>query len=238
MKSLIIIQHTDSEFLGRMEDHLEGRGIRFTYLRPHTDPRQLPASARFVDGLVLLGGGPWAASGDRRLPTLDAEILLAKECLALGKPVLGIGLGAQVLALAAGGTTAETPLAFTVDEARCVDPSALNGFLPARYPLAVFMRGWPQPPGYARVLALDSRDRPALFQIGENCFGFAGHPGAKRAMVEDLMMEFDETPEMEPSELERLSAAQPALEDSLVQIMTGLIQLTGLMRAPAEIQSP
>jgi hypothetical protein len=96
------------------------------------------------------------------------------------------------------------------------------------------MRGWPQPPEYARVLAVDSTGRPALFQVGENSFGFAGHPGAKRAMVEDLMMEFDETPEFEAAELERLSAAQPALEESLVRIMTGLIQLTGLMRPAAQ----
>lgn len=233
MKNLFVVQHTDSEFLGRMEDHLEGRGIRFSYLRPHTDPGQLPASARFVDGLVLLGGGPWGASGDRRLPTLDAEISLCKECLALGKPVIGIGLGAQILALAAGGTVLKTPLAFTVDEVRRIDASALNGFLPARFPLAVYMRGWPQPPDYARVLAVDSADRPALFQIGENSFGFAGHPGAKRAMVEDLMMEFDDAPDAAAAALDSLSAAQPALEDSLVKIMTGLIQLTGLMR-PAE----
>jgi GMP synthase-like glutamine amidotransferase len=234
MKSLFVVQHTDSEFLGRMEDHLEGRGIRFTYLRPHTGPRQLPGSARFIDGLVLLGGGPWAASGDRRLPTLDAEISLCKECLALGKPVIGIGLGAQILALAAGGAVAESPLVFAVDEARRIVAPGLNGFLPAQYPLAIFMRGWPQPPEYARVLAVDSTGRPALFQVGENSFGFAGHPGAKRAMVEDLMMEFDETPEFEAAELERLSAAQPALEESLVRIMTGLIQLTGLMRPAAQ----
>lgn len=233
MKTLFVVQHTDSEFLGRMEDHLEGRGIRFNYLRPHTGPGQLPLSARFVDGLVLLGGGPWSASGDPRLPTLDAEISLCKECLALGKPVIGIGLGAQILALAAGGAVAETPLVFAVDEVRRIDASALNGFLPARFPLAVYMRGWPQPPDYARVLAVDSADRPALFQIGGNSFGFAGHPGAKRAMVEDLMMEFDDAPDSAAAALDGLSAAQPALEDSLVKIMTGLIQLTGLMQ-PAE----
>lgn len=234
MKSLFVIQHTDSEFLGRMEDHFEGRNIRFTYLRPHTGARQLPASARFVDGLVLLGGGPWAATGERRLPTLDAEARLTKECLALGKPVVGIGLGAQILAIAAGGAASDTPLVFVMDEARRTDATALNGFLPERYPLAVFMRGWPQPPEYARVLAVDTLFRPALFQIGTNCFGFAGHPGAKRAIVEDLLMEFDEGPEMAPGVLDEISAAQPLLEDSLAGIMTGVVQLTGLMRRTAE----
>jgi len=233
MKSLFVIQHTDSEFLGRMEDHFEGRGIRFTYLRPHTGPRQLPVSARFVDGLVLLGGGPWCAAGERRLPTLEAEVSLAKECLALGKPVIGIGLGSQILSIAAGGRVDEGLLNLFVDEATRVDESALNGFLPPTFPIVVHMRGRPVPPDYARVLAVDSKGRPALFQIGENSFGFVGHPGAKRAMVEDLIMEFDDSPDISAETLERISAVQPGLEASLVKIMTGLIQVTGLMR-PAE----
>jgi len=230
MKSLFVIQHTDSEFLGRMEDHLEGRGIRFTYLRPQVGYRQMPASARFVDGLVLLGGGPWATRGEWRLPALDAEISLCKECLALGRPVIGIGLGAQVLAIAAGGNVRDAPYVFAVDEARRVDETALNGYLPPRYPLAIFMRDWPVPPEYARVLAIDTATRPALFQVGRNSFGFAGHPGAKRAMAEDLLMEFSEAPDMASDALEKLSRNQSALEDSLVRIMTGLVQLTGLMQ--------
>ncbi len=233
MKSLFVIQHTDSEFLGRMEDHFEGRGIRFTYLRPHTGPRQLPASARFVDGLVLLGGGPWGTAGEHRLPTLDAEVSLTKECLALAKPVIGIGLGSQILSIAAGGRADEGPLVLVVDEATRIDESALNGFLPSTFPIVVHMRGQPVPPDYAQVLATDSNGRPALFQVGENSFGFIGHPGAKRAMVEDLIMEFDDLPDISAETLERISAAQPALEASLVKIMTGLIQVTGLMR-PAE----
>ena len=35
-RSLYVIQHTDSEYLGLIEDHLEGRSIGFTYMRPHT----------------------------------------------------------------------------------------------------------------------------------------------------------------------------------------------------------
>ena len=46
-------------------------------------------------------------------------------------------------------------------------------------------------------------------------------------MVEDLIMDFEESP-LEPRvELERLRQVQPALEDALVPIMTGLVQLTG-----------
>ncbi len=65
---LYVIQHTDSEYLGRMEDHFEGRGIRFTYIRPHTTDGKLPPSARFVDGVIFLGGGPWGQLASETCP--------------------------------------------------------------------------------------------------------------------------------------------------------------------------
>jgi len=48
-------------------------------------------------------------------------------------------------------------------------------------------------------------------------------------MVEDLLMEFDDAPDEPLPALEAARAAQPVLEDALVQIMTGLIRITGLM---------
>jgi len=226
-RNLYVIQHTDGEFLGRMEDHLEGRGIRFTYMRPHAGGK-LPASVRFADGLVLLGGGPWGSAGGRDLPSLRPEVNLATEALARGIPVIGIGLGAQILAIAGGGGSEPADLLFRVDQARRVADGALNGYLPERYPLVVYMRDRPLPPDYATVLAEDAAGRPALFQIGDIGFGFTGHPGAKRAMIEDLVMEFEEAPEI--GDLAAMTPLQPALDDALARIMTGLVQVTGLMR--------
>lgn len=107
---------------------------------------------------------------------------------------------------------------------------ALNGFLPEGFPIAVYMRDWPVPPDSARVLAEDSLGRPALFQIATNSFGFVGHPGMKLAMIEDLIMEFEESPPDLEAGLNRLREVQTPIADSLVPIMTGLIQVTGLMQ--------
>ena len=125
------------------------------------------------DGLILLGGGPWSARPDneRTLPTLDAEIRLARACLMLGKPVIGFGLGSQILALAADGGIDQAPLALTVGEAVLVAEGALGGLLPARFPNVVYMRDRPRPPDYASILAVDGDGHPALFQIGPNASG-------------------------------------------------------------------
>ena len=111
-------------------------------------------------------------------------------------------------------------------------------FLPDRFPIAVYMRDWPIPPDRARVLAEDGGGRPALFQVDGNSFGFAGHPGVKLAMIEDLIMEFEETPPDIEEGLEQLREAQTPIADSLVPIMTGLVQVTGLMRPKRSANAP
>ncbi|HZP93495.1 MAG TPA: hypothetical protein VFB20_11535 [Burkholderiales bacterium] len=231
MKLLHVIQHTSAEYLGLMEDHLEGRGVRFKYYRPFTESKALPQLDAVADGLILLGGGPWGSAGARDLPTLREEIRLAHACLMREWPVVGIGLGAQILALAGGGRSEAAPLRFELGTARRTSDAALNGYLPQTYPLAIYMRDRPVPPDYATVLARDDEMRPVLWQIGRSALGFAGHPGLKVAMVEDLIMEFEESPADAAAGLDKLRRAQRAIEDALVPIMTGLVQLTGWMDA-------
>lgn len=229
MKLVHVLQHTSAEYLGLIEDHLEGRGVRFKYYRPFAGKSPLPHRDAVRDGVILLGGGPWGAAGARDLPTLAAEIDLAHACLMREWPVIGIGVGAQILARAAGGGAEPAPLAFDVVDAYRTRPDALDGYLPESFPVAWYMRDWPQPPAYAQVLAADPRGRPLVWQIGRSAFGFAGHPGLKVAMVEDLVMEFEDVPADAAAGLERLRAAQRAMEDALVPIMTGLVQLAGWM---------
>jgi GMP synthase-like glutamine amidotransferase len=235
MNVVAVIQHTAGEYLGLMEDHLEGRRIRFQYFRPFAGGK-LPAPELPADALILLGGGPWGAAGDRDLPTLHREVELARARLAEGTPVIGIGLGAQILAIAAGGSAQRTAFTFRCHEALRCDDGALNGFLPAKFEQVVYMRDWPLPPPDARVLATLDDGRPAVFQLSgaaaSNAYGFVGHPGIKLGMIEDLIMEFEEVPAGAGAELERLRALQPQIEDQLVPVMTGLVQCTGLMSSP------
>lgn len=230
VRNLYVIQHTDSEYLGRMEDHFEGRGIRFTYIRPHTTDGKLPPSARFVDGIIFLGGGPWGAAGDRDLPSLAAEVALSHECFALGIPQIGVGLGALIVALGGGAKVEKAPLRFEATEAVRCKEDALNGYMPERFPVAIYMRDRPVLPSYADVLAADASGAPLVFQLGEKTLGFLGHPGAKRAMIEDLIMEFEESPDDIAPGLDELTRKTSSIEDALVEMMTGIIQVTGLMQ--------
>lgn len=229
MKTLCVLQHTEAEFLGLMEDHFESRAIRFQYVRPFAAGGKVPGEASGFDALVLLGAGPLGIVSGNLLPSLGPELRLARDFLARGLPILGVGIGACLLAVAAGGGADEAPLRFTVGTARRVPAQALDGHLPATFPVALYMRDRPILPADAAVLAADERDEPALFLLRGNCLGFLGHPGVKSAMIEDLVMEFDEAPEGVAETLPRLRALQGAIATALSDIMVGVIKTTHLM---------
>jgi hypothetical protein len=123
------------------------------------------------------------------------------------------------------------PLTFDITTAHRVHDDALGGYLPREFPLATYGRDRALPPDYASVLAHDAEGHPVVWQIGRAAFGFAGHPGVKRAMIEDLIMEFDESPEDVGAKLDLLRTVQRPLEDALVPIMAGLVQASGWMDA-------
>jgi GMP synthase-like glutamine amidotransferase len=229
MITLCVLQHTEGEFLGLMEDHFESRAIRFNYIRPFVPGATVPTAPGGFAALVLLGAGPRGIVSGDLLPSLGPELRLTAAFLAAGRPVIGIGLGSAILAVAAGGGAEAAPLRFTVGEARRADPHALAGHLPASFPSVLYMRDRAIPPPTARILATDGDGTPAVYQIGGNNLGFSGHPGIKRGMIEDLVMEFAETPDNVRDELIRFAAVQPALAEALTEIMVGLVKVTGLM---------
>ena len=230
MNVVAVVQHTSGEYLGLIEDHLEGRGIRFQYFRPFA-AGELPDAALPADALFLLGGGPWGAAGTRDLPTLDAEAEMARRRLDEGTPVIGFGLGATILAIAAGGSAESAPLEFAIRPVRRTRDDALNGFLPESFRQVTYLRDRPVLPASAEVLAVAADGGPAVFRVGVNSYGFLGNPGIKLGMVEDLIMEFDEVPDRATDTLDELRSLQVSLEDDLVPIMTGLVQCTSLMAA-------
>jgi GMP synthase-like glutamine amidotransferase len=230
MKTICVLQHVEAEYLGLMEDHFEGRNIRFQYVRPFTPGAIMPASAEGFAGLVILGAGPKGVVSGHLIPSLGPELRLTRDFLDRGLPVVGIGAGACILTSAAGGGADDAPLRFTVERAQRTTAEALSGHLPQTFPVAVYMRDRPVLPEDGKVLAESADGVPLVFQVRGNCLGFLGHPGAKSAMIEDLIMEFDEVPEGTAETLAELRSVQGEIAAALGEIMVGLIEITGLMQ--------
>lgn len=229
MKTVCVIQHTEAEYLGLIEDHFEGRNIRFLYRRPFTPGGTLPTSPKGFDALMLLGGGPYGLVSGHLLPSAGHELRLTRAFLEAGLPVLGLELGAVILSVAAGGGAVEAPLRFRVERARAVRPGLLGGHMPDSFPLALYLRDAPALPAAAEVLATGEAGDPLVFAIGGNSLGFLGHPGMKRGMAEDLIMEFADTPDDTVEGLAALGAAQAEIAEALTEVMVGISAHMGLM---------
>jgi GMP synthase (glutamine-hydrolysing) len=102
VNAVAIITHharTDTRWTERLLAH---RGAPAVLLRPYAgDALPDPAS---VAGIICLGG-PQDAHGSDREPYLAAEEEFLGAAVAAGRPVLGICLGAQLLANVLGGGT-------------------------------------------------------------------------------------------------------------------------------------
>jgi GMP synthase (glutamine-hydrolysing) len=101
MPRALIIQHLVCENPGRLTDLLIQRGYTIEVCHAYNNdpiPRQLSH-----DLLVVMGGSMGVADiGQPAYPFLAQEVTLIKSVIAASQPMLGICLGAQLLAHAAG----------------------------------------------------------------------------------------------------------------------------------------
>lgn len=100
MKRAIAIRHVPFEDLDSFAVPLAARGYTIAYREAPVDALDTPD---LVDAeLLIILGGPIGAYEDTTYPFLRAELRLVETRLAQGRPVLGICLGAQVMARALG----------------------------------------------------------------------------------------------------------------------------------------
>ncbi|NJL31133.1 MAG: type 1 glutamine amidotransferase [Phycisphaerales bacterium] len=107
--SLLVLVHAETEgpgVLGRvLQDH--GHKLRFINLYQNLP---LPPDLDNVDGLVIMGG-PMNVDETAQHPWLVEEMACIKSAHQAGLPIVGICLGAQLIAAALGGEVKAMPQA-------------------------------------------------------------------------------------------------------------------------------
>lgn len=104
MKTAIAIRHLDFEDLGTLEPLLVTRGYAVRYLDAAIDDLHTVDTAS-ADLLVVLGG-PIGAFDDTIYPFIGDELAVILQRLESRRPMLGICLGAQLIARALGASVA------------------------------------------------------------------------------------------------------------------------------------
>lgn len=180
----VVIEHVPYDASGGVAAALGRAGERAVHVRPYAGDA-LPQAAELT-GLVVLGGPAGAA--DDEVPHLAAERHLVRQAVGLGLPALGVCFGAQLLAVALGGSVTRAPSPEVgMDVVRLTAAGHADPVLgPAGGELPVLQ--WHQDtytlPAGAVSLATSGACAAQAFSYGSNVYGLQFHIEIDRALAE------------------------------------------------------
>lgn len=219
------LQHVPFEGLGSIEPWLAARGHDVTMSRLYAGDA-LPEPGEY-DWLIVMGG-PMNVDQEAEYPWLAEEKRCLAAALAAGKRVLGICLGAQLMARALGA--AVTPGSpeigwFDVELTGAAAQSPLLGDFPARF-IAFHWHGdrFEIPDGAIHAAASGHCGNQA-FVYGERAVGLQFHlettPESAAALIENCADELVDRPSVQSA---RAMLAAPERFDALNRLMDGLLE--------------
>lgn len=180
-----VIQHVACEHLGTLRTTIARSGLALRRIRPYIG-EQVPQRLRSCAGLVVLGG-PMSVNDRGRVASLRAELRLLEQALADRVPILGVCLGSQLLAQAAGARVYRGPRKeigwYPIELAAAATRDPVFGAFPQRA-LVFHWHGetFDLPTG-AIHLARSARYAHQAFRIGESAYGLQFHVEVTAPMI-------------------------------------------------------
>ena len=105
--TVLIIMHVESEGPGTLGAFLESSGAGVRLARVYAG-EQLPEDVSGLQAIISMGG-PMNVYEEQEYPFLKEETILLQKAIAANLPVLGICLGAQMIAKASGARVGRSP---------------------------------------------------------------------------------------------------------------------------------
>jgi len=183
---IAILLHTESEMPGTIEPFLRELGADVRLLRLYAGDR-VPSSVEDLDAIVSMGG-TMNVYEDRRYPFLAGETDLLRQAIRTGLPVLGVCLGAQLIARSSGARVKRNRVQeigwseVRLTEAARADP--VFGGLPPIMQVFQFHGDTFDLPEGATLLAVGSNCRNQAFRIA-NAYAIQFHCEVTRAILHD-----------------------------------------------------
>jgi GMP synthase (glutamine-hydrolysing) len=188
------LQHGASETLGTIEDALRGRQIGYDYIETNVG-KPVPGEMADKAGLIVMGG-PMGVYEQSQYPFLRDEMRLIEFALAMGRPVLGVCLGSQLLAAVLGAEVKKGEgkelgwHAVTLSEFAAQDP-LFAGVRPEFWPFHWHGDVFSLPKNAVGLAS--SRQTPCqAFRYGKNAYGILFHLEVTREQISQMLSAFAE----------------------------------------------
>jgi GMP synthase-like glutamine amidotransferase len=230
-----VLQHVPFEDLGSIARWLEARGAQITYTRFFENYR-LPALST-IDMIIAMGG-PMSVNDEIQLPWLKPEKQFIRDAVVRGVPVLGVCLGAQLIASAMGARIYRSPVQeigwFPIQAVPT--PEGIYRFSQECVVFHWHGETFDLPEGAVRLAKSDGCENQA-FQLKQNVIGLQFHlettPDSARAILENCRDDLVPGPYVQSEA--QLRAVPAASYQAINALMNDILShLTQSARKPAE----
>jgi GMP synthase (glutamine-hydrolysing) len=196
---ILVFQHVPYEPLGTLDPLLKESGFRIRYVNFGRNPDQHPVLDKYAALIVL--GGPMNSDQIDTYPNLQAEVELIREAADRDMSVLGICLGAQLLAKALGGSVSRNPVReigwYDVElTPEGADDPVLSTFAQQQQVFQWHEDGITLPDDCVH-LARSPASEVQAFRHGEHVYGFQFHLEVDSSLIERWLTVPDNQPILE-----------------------------------------
>ena len=212
MPNCLVVQHVAPESAFAIDEALLAAGVSVDTRRVF-DGDAIPSDVAGLDGVVVMGG-PMSVNSTDGFPSRDAEVALLGDALRVGIPILGVCLGAQLLAVAGGGAVAPNAYGPEIGWApiqlasACEDDRLLTGLPSTLTVLHWHGESFTVPPG-GRLLVSGTSYPSQAFRIGDMAWGVQFHLEVTAEAVDGFLHAFAPDTAAVPGGAATIRAATP-----------------------------
>ena len=189
VKKVLFIQHGDVDKPGLLADALAAEGGELVIRHPYIGDK-IPADLVGYDALAL-GGGGQSAYQVAEFPYLEEECELVRKAILADKPVLGLCLGAQLIAKALGADVYRAEHKELGFFPVSMSASAVSDRLLSAWPLPIYPAHWHGDvfdlPSGAEGMASSALTPNQAFRYGRATYAFQFHLEMTPALFEELV---------------------------------------------------
>jgi len=186
--NVLIIKHAEIEGPGLIGDFLVQGKIPYRVIDLYLNT-PLPKPENFTH--VVIMGGPMNVYEEDQYPFLRNEDLFIKEAIQRGRAILGICLGAQLIAKALGAKVFKAPAKeigwYDVSLTRVGSQDPLFSNLPKKFPVFQWHEDTFEIPRGGQLIATSSPVSHQAFRYGETAYGLQFHLEVTKEMIREWL---------------------------------------------------